>query len=593
MGFIYEGDAPDDIKARRLLAAAMLKRGMEPREIKHWTQGAAQLADALIGGLQMRSANNDYKGMMAEGNKVYTDALTNALARKAAPVSPDASAVSPSQPSSSSASFNWDQAEAPPQIPQGVEERLATDFSGSLIPNADVSPQDRDIAIRTVYGEAGNEPKLGKEAVAWAMLNRKKQNPGMSLSDVALAPKQFEPWGMRGDELEGLDTNSPEYASAASAVDNVLYGGAKDPTGGADHFYSPGAQAALGRNTPSWAVGQDGQDIGNHRFYSLGYRGQKPTQVAQNGPMMLGPDGASQDAPDEGIQSLITAIGHPGLTDQQRAVLGAFLKQKIDAQMPEKGLEKFGEGEVAYDKARGTWLTPPNNRSKPQSEIGRINSDLEKGLISPEEAATAKQEAANKRVGPGQRAVDTSFGKDYVDWSVNGGFADAKAQIGLARSVVDRIDTSGDTLSGPLIGRMPETVASMVNPASVNVRKDLEAIVQRSLRAILGAQFTEKEGERLLSRTYDPNAQEAVNSVRVKRLLNQIVEAFDAKKKASEYYESHGFTLNGYQGSLPSIGDFDPDRPGIGEGGAGAEGNTKMKKNPSEMSNEELLKVLE
>lgn len=131
--------------------------------------------------------------------------------------------------------------------------------------------RDMDYLIRTVFGEAGAEPPEGQRAVAAVLLNRARQT-GQSIEDVALAPGQFEPWGNADSRrrMEALTPGSPDYARIAMTIAPVL--GGQDPTGGADHFYSPTLQAKLGRRAPAWDNGS-GRDIGRHRFFKLGYGG--------------------------------------------------------------------------------------------------------------------------------------------------------------------------------------------------------------------------------------------------------------------------------------------------------------------------------
>lgn len=149
--------------------------------------------------------------------------------------------------------------------------------------------RDMDYLIRTVFGEAGAEPPEGQRAVAAVLLNRARQT-GQSIEDVALAPGQFEPWGNDDSRrrMEALTPGSPEYARIAMTIAPVL--GGQDPTGGADHFYSPTLQAKLGRRAPAWDNGS-GQDIGRHRFFKLGYGGAgRPAEPAKGG--ASGPSGA-------------------------------------------------------------------------------------------------------------------------------------------------------------------------------------------------------------------------------------------------------------------------------------------------------------
>ena len=124
-----------------------------------------------------------------------------------------------------------------------------------------------DQIVRTVWGEARGEDPTGQQAVAAVIRNRAG---GGDPAGVIFAPNQFEPWNnpQTRAQLEALDPRSPEYQAILANVRPVLNGQAPDPTNGATHFYSPSAQAALGRPAPSWAQGE-GQDIGRHRFYRL------------------------------------------------------------------------------------------------------------------------------------------------------------------------------------------------------------------------------------------------------------------------------------------------------------------------------------
>lgn len=134
-----------------------------------------------------------------------------------------------------------------------------------------VSPASRDLAIRTIYGEAGDQPDIGKAAVAAVISNRAASGRygGSDVAKVVTAPNQFEPW-QRPDarqRMMALTPDSPDYQKIAAIFDGVIKGDIEDPTNGATHFYSPGAQAALGRKPPSWAQGE-GQQIGGHMFYA-------------------------------------------------------------------------------------------------------------------------------------------------------------------------------------------------------------------------------------------------------------------------------------------------------------------------------------
>lgn len=153
-------------------------------------------------------------------------------------------------------------------------------------------------------------------------------------------------------------------------------------------------------------------------------------------------------------------------------------------------------------------------------------------------------------------AVDQEVGKEFAAYKL-GGFADVYKQLDQLGTVHGDLGAK-DNLTGPIVGNVPDLIGAAVNPAAINARETVEEVVQRSMKAILGAQFTEKEGERLIARTYNPRLPEEANRVRVGRLLKQLRDAAAAKEDAFRYFEKNG-TLRGWQGKMPTIADFDPD----------------------------------
>lgn len=152
-----------------------------------------------------------------------------------------------------------------------------------------------------------------------------------------------------------------------------------------------------------------------------------------------------------------------------------------------------------------------------------------------------------------QEAVDTQYGKDYVEF-ISGGAADANKALTELSGVIQQIE-NGDNLTGPGLGLLPNSIKTRTHPSAMAAQETVESTVQRSLRVILGAQFTEKEGERLIARAYNPSLDEKVNLKRVKLLFQQLQAGFQNKAAAARYFEEKG-TLRGFTGKQPSWDDF-------------------------------------
>jgi N-acetylmuramoyl-L-alanine amidase len=122
--------------------------------------------------------------------------------------------------------------------------------------------------IRTVIGEAADEPKEGQAGVAHVIMNRMIDGSwGDTPSKIVLAPGQFEPWMTRRKSLLGIPRDSQIYQKTGDIVDGVVEGKIPDPTNGATYFLAP--KIVMGRygRLPDWASGKPLAKRGGHNFY--------------------------------------------------------------------------------------------------------------------------------------------------------------------------------------------------------------------------------------------------------------------------------------------------------------------------------------
>jgi hypothetical protein len=155
---------------------------------------------------------------------------------------------------------------------------------------------------------------------------------------------------------------------------------------------------------------------------------------------------------------------------------------------------------------------------------------------------------------PGQRKLDEAAAADFFQWQSGGG-QDMAAQIAQLKPVIADLE-AGKPITGISVAVQPDLLLAMTNPKALQNREAVEEVVQRNLRVILGAQFTEKEGERLISRAFNPRLPPAENAKRVRRLFLQMETAAQQKQAMVDYFNENG-TLKGYKGKMPTVGDFE------------------------------------
>jgi hypothetical protein len=283
-------------------------------------------------------------------------------------------------------------------------------------------------------------------------------------------------------------------------------------------------------------------------------------QQASNftGPPQSGPKKSLIDLlADPQGQQLLMQSGKLGAKDiiEANKSQTPFDISKLPPGMSLTGVKLDSSGRPMYDfgyPEAGKEVKDPTGRNI--ITLDKNGRPISSRPVSPEEISLT----------PAQKAIDTKFAEEYTNFTTAGGYTDVQKGIKQLNQSLEALRKS-TALTGPVIGGVSDKVLKFTNPKAIAVREDVEEVVQRNLRLILGAQFTEKEGERLIARAYNPNLEESENITRLERLINQIQGAAQAKMEAIKYYEDNG-TLAGFKGKIPQISDFDVETPSNEDG---------------------------
>lgn len=168
--------------------------------------------------------------------------------------------------------------------------------------------------------------------------------------------------------------------------------------------------------------------------------------------------------------------------------------------------------------------------------------------LKQQEIDIKKQEAAAKasplgKLSEGQKAVDKDYAKDYNEWTSTGRSTLDKNLTSLkeARDAL-KADSS---LTGGLTGVFGDRLTA---DRVLKQRQKVQSAVQNSLKATLGSQFTEKEGERILKNAYNEAASPETNIESLNALITQLESQKQVNDQKAGYYEKSG-SLQGYKSS--------------------------------------------
>jgi hypothetical protein len=176
---------------------------------------------------------------------------------------------------------------------------------------------------------------------------------------------------------------------------------------------------------------------------------------------------------------------------------------------------------------------------------------------------------------PFELKQDELYADALAQWNMGGG-SDTLKNLTNLTGVVDRLEAGDENLTGWIIGNTPDWVLANLNPDALDAKDLVEEVVQRNLRIILGAQFTEKEGARLIARAYNARLPEPVNARRVRGLV-QLIEGRAQQLQSLNEYVAANRTSAGWNGSLMSV---DQMLEQLDEESGGANSPAKGQKRP-------------
>jgi hypothetical protein len=274
-------------------------------------------------------------------------------------------------------------------------------------------------------------------------------------------------------------------------------------------------------------------------------------------------DGAKNPDGTFDFEKAIMNLNRVGATKEAN-VLANYAESQEMARYRNESLKPDSVREFEYLSGQGGAAPTAPAQAAPQAPIGPGVTEMPEPMrLGPDGQPMTYEQYLQKKKGPtaAQTAVDQAFGKDYADWNAGGGYSAVQKTQKQLEEQITRLGKSDD-ISGPWIGALSDVSSGggftgalagwgqrSFYPESIDTRQQIEEAIQTNLRRVLGSQYTEKEGENLLRRTFDPGLDEGVNMRRAEQVLKQLDSMAQAKDEAAKYYEQNG-TLVGWNGSL-------------------------------------------
>ena len=150
-----------------------------------------------------------------------------------------------------------------------------------------------------------------------------------------------------------------------------------------------------------------------------------------------------------------------------------------------------------------------------------------------------------------EKEVDKRAAETVLDWTT-GGRSKALQNVSEFSRIRDDLESGkiNTRTVGDFMPFVSDDVRRIFNEPAAEAVNDIRAIAFQVLRETLGAQFTEKEGERLMATYFDPKLSEQANLRRMDRMVKMTEQMVEDKDRLAKFMDKNR-TAIGFQSIAP------------------------------------------
>jgi hypothetical protein len=320
-------------------------------------------------------------------------------------------------------------------------------------------------------------------------------------------------------QIGAKNSSKDVYAKPAYPSTGMTYDASQQPS-------SPQVPInQLGKNLLNFATSGSGQALGRGLLEASGYSAT---------PMTFG------QALAQGMQYMGDADKLEADKKQQDFLNNLKLKE---LELTEKGLTASSKDTADIKNYKFYQNLNPDQQKqwdKLKKQDPEFASELAKAVESVKQGMTD---------GVVLSAADIAFDKASAEKLSEFYLTEYPQQLTNISKIDDVIDImKNQDVTGPVTGGMPFALRVLFNPDSVGIEDDIKSIIYQSLRATLGAQFTQREGENLVQASFNKYLDEEINIKRLERLRTETVNGLETKVSMYNHLKEKG-TLKTWEGS--------------------------------------------
>ena len=160
----------------------------------------------------------------------------------------------------------------------------------------------------------------------------------------------------------------------------------------------------------------------------------------------------------------------------------------------------------------------------PDNKGGTMKVQANRSLLTGKVTPVMSGSGTNINLGQGSggwKTANSNFGAEINDWFISGGYTGSQANLIKIDDAIEQLEKSKDKffgLTGKNVGVIPKGARAIFNPDSADLEDNIRSIIYESLRQTLGAQFAEREGEKLIQASFNAMLSEEKNIVRLKSI---------------------------------------------------------------------------